>query len=83
MENSTAASSNAYMIYTPIAVFVILCPLMVCNRMWCHWKNRGKLGLDDFVILTSLVRIPRTCYILCTPCTLHVLFLSSCYLKTF
>jgi hypothetical protein len=49
--------NHASMLYIPIAVFGVLSPALVGIRVWSRLRNRGKLGIDDYTILASLVRL--------------------------
>ncbi|KAL1873469.1 hypothetical protein VTK73DRAFT_917 [Phialemonium thermophilum] len=46
--------SVAYMIYVPVIVFAIVCPSLVTLRVWSRLRKGGKLGPDDYCILSSL-----------------------------
>jgi hypothetical protein len=48
--------NNAQMIYIPVAVFGVICPLLVALRIWSRLRKGGKMGADDYLILASLVR---------------------------
>ena len=54
VESSTG--SNAHMIYIPIGIFFVLCPIIVGIRSWARRRTSGKLDIDDFVIIAALVR---------------------------
>ncbi|KAI1442376.1 hypothetical protein F5Y02DRAFT_262375 [Annulohypoxylon stygium] len=46
--------TNSEMIYVPVAVFLVICPIVVGTRIWSRLRNGGKLGPDDYTILVSL-----------------------------
>jgi hypothetical protein len=47
--------SNAYLIYIPSAVFVVVCPVLVALRIWARLRKGGKLGADDWAAIAALV----------------------------
>ncbi|RSL39609.1 hypothetical protein CEP53_013930 [Fusarium sp. AF-6] len=47
--------SNAHMLYIPIAIFGVLCPLLVGIRIWSRRRKGGHLGADDYTIIGSLI----------------------------
>lgn len=53
---ASSTGSNAYMIYIPVGVFFVLCPLIVGIRLWARRRTSGRLDIDDFFILAALVR---------------------------
>lgn len=61
MPDSTAApaidpnDNNAYLIYIPAAVFVVICPVLVALRVWARLMKGGKLGSDDWTAIAALV----------------------------
>ncbi|KAF7556822.1 hypothetical protein G7Z17_g1133 [Cylindrodendrum hubeiense] len=48
-------ASNAHMLYIPIAIFGVLCPLLVVTRIWSRLRKNGHLGADDYAIFASLL----------------------------
>lgn len=52
------------MLYIPIAIFGVLCPLLVGIRIWSRRRKGGHLGADDYTIIGSLVSSLR-CEMLC------------------
>ncbi|KAF4980760.1 hypothetical protein FZEAL_3315 [Fusarium zealandicum] len=48
-------ASNAHTLYIPIAIFGVLCPLLVAARMWARLRKDGHLGGDDYTIIVSLI----------------------------
>ncbi|KAK7417219.1 hypothetical protein QQZ08_011698 [Neonectria magnoliae] len=48
-------ASNAHMLYIPIAVFGVICPLLVVTRVWSRVRKGGHLGADDYAIFASLI----------------------------
>jgi hypothetical protein len=62
MSNSTAAAqnydpnaNNAYLVYIPSAVFVVICPILMGLRIWVRLRKGGKLGSDDWTAIVALV----------------------------
>lgn len=49
--------SRAHMIYVPVVVFSIICPLLIGLRIWSRLRKGGKLGSDDYSIIASLVSL--------------------------
>lgn len=47
--------SNSMLIYIPCGIFLCLCPLLVGTRLWSRTRKGGRIGIDDFTILASLV----------------------------
>ncbi|KAM5351131.1 hypothetical protein ACJ41O_003854 [Fusarium nematophilum] len=47
--------SNAHMLYIPIAIFGVLCPVLVATRVWSRLRKGGHLGADDYTIIASCV----------------------------
>ena len=50
--------NNAYLVYIPSAVFVIICPLLMALRIWARLRKGGKLGADDWTAIAALVSGP-------------------------
>ncbi|KAH7170127.1 hypothetical protein EDB81DRAFT_153503 [Dactylonectria macrodidyma] len=48
-------ASNAHMLYIPIAIFGVICPLLVVTRIWSRLRKGGHLGADDYAIFASLI----------------------------
>ncbi|KAH7023893.1 hypothetical protein EDB80DRAFT_57346 [Ilyonectria destructans] len=48
-------ASNAHMLYIPIAIFGVLCPVLVVTRVWSRLRKGGHLGADDYAIFASLL----------------------------
>ncbi len=59
--------NNAYLVYIPSAVFVVICPVLLTLRLWARLRNGGKLGADDWTAIAALVS---------GPCLKHAVFLS-------
>jgi hypothetical protein len=57
--------SNAYLVYIPSAVFVVLCPLLMALRIWARLRRGGKLGVDDWTAIAALVSgsSRRACFV--------------------
>lgn len=47
--------NNAYLIYIPSLIFVILLPLLVLLRFWVRLRRHGKLGADDWAAAAAMV----------------------------
>ncbi|KAL2132730.1 hypothetical protein VTI74DRAFT_3440 [Chaetomium olivicolor] len=47
--------NNAYLIYIPAAVFVVICPVLMALRIWARLRRGGKLGADDWTTLAALI----------------------------
>jgi hypothetical protein len=47
--------NNAYLVYIPSIVFVIICPVVMGLRIWARFRKGGKLGADDFTAVAALV----------------------------
>lgn len=56
MEEFDRDGDRAPIIYIPITVFAVLCPLSVAARLWSRWYKGIGPGADDFTIILSLVR---------------------------
>ncbi|KAJ4191789.1 hypothetical protein NW767_010936 [Fusarium falciforme] len=54
-DTSDPSLSNAHMLYIPIAIFGVLCPLLVGIRIWSRRRKGGHLGADDYTIIGSLI----------------------------
>lgn len=52
-------ANNAHMLYIPIAIFGVLCPLLTIIRTWSRLRKGGHLGVDDYAIMASLVSLRR------------------------
>ena len=52
--------NNAPMLYVPIGVFFALCVPLVATRFWTRLRKGGSLGVDDYTIVASLVRLQMT-----------------------
>ncbi|ORY59185.1 uncharacterized protein BCR38DRAFT_498924 [Pseudomassariella vexata] len=50
-----SSETNAYLIYIPVGVFLIVCPFLVATRFWSRVKQGGRVGPDDYIILVSLM----------------------------
>lgn len=50
--------NNAYLVYIPSAVFVVVCPLLMGLRIWARLKKGGGLGADDWTAIAALVSDP-------------------------
>lgn len=50
--------NNAYLVYIPSAVFVVVCPLLMGLRIWARVKKGGGLGADDWTAIAALVSGP-------------------------
>ena len=57
MTSSTSVPSNAPSIQIPAVVFCVVSPLIVAIRFWARLRNGANLGIDDWLILLSLVRL--------------------------
>jgi hypothetical protein len=60
MSNATAPAldpnaNNAYLVYIPSAVFVVICPILMGLRIWVRLRKGGKLGSDDWTAIVALV----------------------------
>ncbi|KAK7949471.1 hypothetical protein PG988_016110 [Apiospora saccharicola] len=55
MSAAALAESNAHLIYVPVSVFLIACPLLVAIRFWSRMRNGGHVGADDYTVLAALV----------------------------
>jgi hypothetical protein len=58
------SDNNAYLIYIPAAVFVVICPVLMALRIWARLRKGGKLGADDWTAIAALVSgsiCPKTC----------------------
>jgi len=49
--------NNAYLVYIPSIVFVIVCPILMGLRIWARLRKGGKLGADDWTAVTALVSL--------------------------
>ncbi|SPQ17722.1 5474e185-1129-4d11-b517-b18ce72ecf75 [Thermothielavioides terrestris] len=47
--------NNAYLVYIPSAVFVVICPVLMAFRIWARLRNGGKLGADDWTAILALI----------------------------
>lgn len=47
--------NNAYLVYIPAAIFVVICPVLMSMRIWARLRKGGKLGPDDWTAVTALV----------------------------
>ncbi|KAH8885386.1 hypothetical protein GQ53DRAFT_606171, partial [Thozetella sp. PMI_491] len=54
-ETNIPGEDVSYMIYVPVAVFGVICPVIVGLRVWLRLLNGGRLGADDYCIIGSLV----------------------------
>lgn len=50
--------NNAYLVYIPSIVFVIICPPLMGLRIWARLRKGGKLGADDWTAIAALVSGP-------------------------
>lgn len=57
-------ANNAYLVYIPSAVFVIICPLLMALRIYARLRRAGKLSADDWTAIAALVSGP---YLLMAP----------------
>jgi hypothetical protein len=48
-------ANNAYLVYIPSAVFVVICPVLMGLRIWARLRKGGKLGADDWTAIAALV----------------------------
>ncbi|KAK8115379.1 hypothetical protein PG999_007448 [Apiospora kogelbergensis] len=55
MSAATPMENNGPLIYIPVAVFLVACPLLVAIRFWSRVRNGGYAGADDYTILAALV----------------------------
>jgi hypothetical protein len=55
IEPNLPGPSKAQMIYVPVGVFTVICPLLVGLRFWARLRKGGKLGPDDYSITAALV----------------------------
>ncbi|KAK4454480.1 integral membrane protein, partial [Podospora aff. communis PSN243] len=60
MSNATAPAldpnaNNAYLVYIPSAVFVVICPILMGLRIWVRLRKGGKLGSDDWTAIVALI----------------------------
>ncbi|KAI5863307.1 hypothetical protein GGS23DRAFT_604921 [Durotheca rogersii] len=53
-DSTALTETNAMLIYIPVGVFLVICPLVVGTRIWSRVVNGGRLGIDDYTILVSL-----------------------------
>ncbi|KAK4149866.1 integral membrane protein [Chaetomidium leptoderma] len=59
-ENTTAPAfdlnaNNAYLVYIPAAIFVVICPVLMGLRIWARLRKRGQLGADDWTAIAALI----------------------------
>lgn len=45
----------AYIVYIPIAIFFVLCPIAVSTKLWSRTRKGGTLGWDDLTNVLALV----------------------------
>lgn len=57
MTSSASVPSSSPSIQIPAVVFCVVSPLIVAIRFWSRLRTSAKLGVDDWVILLSLVRV--------------------------
>ncbi|KAK8090416.1 hypothetical protein PG997_005377 [Apiospora hydei] len=55
MSAAAFTESNAHLIYVPVGVFLIACPLLVVIRFWSRMRKGGHVGADDYTVLAALV----------------------------
>ncbi|KAK8048152.1 PTH11-typeG-protein-coupled receptor [Apiospora phragmitis] len=55
MSAAALAESNAHLIYVPVGVFIVACPLLVAIRFWSRMRKGGHIGADDYTVLAALV----------------------------
>ena len=56
-EHSNPDDNNAHMIYIPVGVFGVLCPLLVGLRTWARLRKGSRMGADDYTIIAALVSV--------------------------
>ncbi|KAJ2891353.1 hypothetical protein MKZ38_000557 [Zalerion maritima] len=54
VEDNVAGDSNASMVYIPVGVFSVICPIVVALRFWTRLRKGGHLESDDWAITASL-----------------------------
>ncbi|KAK0620764.1 hypothetical protein B0T14DRAFT_430816 [Immersiella caudata] len=54
-QNYDPNANNAYLVYIPSAVFVVVCPVLMGLRIWARLKKGGKLGADDWTAVVALI----------------------------
>ncbi|UNI24266.1 hypothetical protein JDV02_010029 [Purpureocillium takamizusanense] len=48
-------ANNAYLVYIPAGVFVVICPVLMALRIWARLRKGGSMGADDWTAIAALI----------------------------
>jgi hypothetical protein len=49
--------NRAHLIYIPVGIFGVICPVLVGLRLWSRLRKNSRLGSDDYTCIAALVSL--------------------------